>query len=57
MKEKFANVGKKGVVRLGGLRVEVEIIDYKHVYGHDRWLVTPLSGAGEVWIEDVEFAS
>ncbi len=54
MKEKFINVGKKGVVRVGGLKVEVEILDYKKVYGHDRWLVSPISGAGEVWIQDVE---
>ncbi len=56
MKEFFANIGKKGVIRTGGLRVEVEILDYKRSYGHDRYLVTPLSGAGEVWIEDVEIS-
>lgn len=44
-------VGKKGWVRLGGLKVEIEILDYKHSYGRERWLVTPIAGADEVWVE------
>lgn len=46
-------VGKKGTIFAGGLRVEVEIKDVKNSYGRDRYLVTPVAGSGEVWVESV----
>lgn len=54
-KDKVAKVGEKGVVELGGVKVEVEIVDYKSSYGKDRWLVTPVAGSGEVWTEQDPF--
>lgn len=55
-KAKVEQVGKKGlyIVDSGtqtGLRIEVEIVDYKNSYGKDRWLIKPVSGNGEVWTE------
>ncbi len=50
-KDKVANVGKKGVFAVGGIKVQVEIVDYKNSYGRDRWLVKPVAGSGEVWTE------
>lgn len=50
-KDKVSNVGKKGVMAVGGIKVEVEIVDYKNSYGRDRWLVKPVAGSGEVWTE------
>lgn len=40
-------------VLLGGLRVDVRIVDVKVSYGRTRYLVTPLSGVGSVWVETV----
>ncbi len=52
-KEVETYVGKKAVVELGGLTVEVKIIDVKKSYGRDRFLISPVSGKGEVWVENV----
>lgn len=46
-------IGKKGNIWAGKLRVDVKIVDYKFVYGKDRYLVTPVAGEGEVWVEKV----
>lgn len=46
-------IGKQGAIEVGGLVVTVKIVDYKRSYGRDRWLVTPISGSGQVWIEKV----
>lgn len=47
-------LGKKGTIRLGGLTIEVEIQDVKVSYGRNRYLVSPLSGAGEIWVESID---
>ncbi len=44
-------VDKEGSVLLNGLRINVRCIDYKESYGKPRWLVVPLSGMGQAWIE------
>jgi len=55
MKEKIQQfVGKKGIIITGGLTVNVKILDYKRTYGKERWLVTPVSGAGQVWVQSVD---
>lgn len=46
-------VGKKAVVSLGGLEVNVKITDYKVTYGRERFQVIPLNGEGQIWIEKV----
>lgn len=46
-----AQIGKKGNIITGGFRINVKVLDFKTSYGKDRWLVTPLSGEGEVWTE------
>ena len=53
-KDKAQSIGKKGIIDVGRLKIEVEVQDYKHSYGHDRWLVSPLSGSGEIWVEKVD---
>lgn len=47
-------IGKQGALEVGGLVVTVKILDYKRSYGRDRWLVTPVSGSGQVWVENVK---
>ena len=51
LKEQMKNIGKKGTLYVGGLQINVKIIDFKKAYGNDRWLVTPVSGSGEAWTE------
>lgn len=47
-------IGKQGWVELGKLLVQVVILDYKQSYGRSRWLVRPVAGSGQVWIENVK---
>lgn len=49
--EKTKLIGKLAMVNIGGLCVDVEIVDYKTSYGKDRWLVKPVSGEGKIWVE------
>jgi hypothetical protein len=46
-------IGQIATIVLGGLTVEVEVLDYKNSYGKDRWLVKPVAGAGQVWVEKI----
>jgi len=50
-KEKAERIGKGARVSFGKLKIEVTVLDYKYTYGRDRWLVAPVSGSGEIWIE------
>lgn len=34
-----------------GLRVRIKIVDVKVVYGATRCKVTPVSGAGQAWVD------
>lgn len=52
MNEKIQKyVGKQAVVEMGAFIVKVEILDVKNTYGKDRFLVTPVAGKGEAWVE------
>ena len=51
MKDQLKLINKKATIHAGGLKVNVKILDFKSSYGHDRYLVTPLSGEGKVWVE------
>ena len=55
MKEQYKNIGKEVLVDFSGMHVKVKILDYKWVYGCDRYLVTPVAGSGEIWVERVIF--
>jgi hypothetical protein len=40
---------------VGGLiKVRVKIVDARQVYGRLEYLVTPLKGSGEAWVQSVE---
>ncbi len=54
LKDQLETIGKKAIIRLGGLDVEVTIEDYKNSYGNDRWLVKPVAGSGAIWVEQIE---
>jgi len=49
--ERLKMIGKHASVNVGGIIVDVELIDYKTSYGKERWLVKPLSGEGKIWVE------
>jgi hypothetical protein len=52
MKDKLASIGKTAIIKTEhGLTVQVKILDYKNSYGRDRWLVSPLAGSGQAWVE------
>ena len=51
-------IGAKAAIRIGtfgenGLVVQVTVKDVKFSYGRERYLVTPVAGAGEVWVERI----
>ena len=44
--------GEVGVVSFEGtLDVGVKIMDVRHRFGHIDYLIRPLNGQGEVWVE------
>lgn len=49
-------IGQEVAVFVGGLNVNVRITDVKQSYGKTRYLVTPLSGEGAVWVESFKAA-
>lgn len=48
-REARAMLDQVGILDLGGLRVEVLIVDVREVYGRVDFLVTPIAGSGQVW--------
>jgi len=42
----------KVYINLGGLEIGVVIMDIKQVWGKTRFLVSPVTGKGEVWVEN-----
>lgn len=38
------------------LSFQVEITAYKNQYGRDRYLVKPIAGIGEAWVEEQSFS-
>ena len=51
LKEKIAVLNTEQQIPFGTLMVKVMVLDYKQAYGKDRWLVTPVAGDGQVWVE------
>lgn len=56
-KEEMAKtIGKKAFYKVAnGLKFEVTIKDAKMEYGNKRYLIVPVKGEGEKWVEGVEF--
>jgi hypothetical protein len=45
-------IGRKGSVRMdGGLSVDVEVRDARTRFGIMDYLIAPLAGGGEAWVE------
>lgn len=43
-------VGKRAFLPIGEIRVMVKISDIKVSWGHERVLITPVSGEGKQWV-------
>ena len=57
MKELFEKYfQKQGYIFVAGLKILVRIKDIKKSYGRPRFLVSPIAGEGEVWVELVALA-
>ena len=50
MNDLIKMVGKTGQVRENGLVFDVQIKDVKQAYGVLRYLVTPVRGYGQTWM-------
>ncbi len=53
--EKIKKIGTKAIVTFNNLKFEVFIVLFKNSFGRDRWLVKPVAGSGETWVENVTF--
>ena len=47
-------IGKTARITFGALTFEVTVKAHKVAYGTDRWLVTPVTGSGETWVQNIE---
>lgn len=55
-------VGKKAMFEFkhrpqGSVKVEVRIKDFKTSYGQNRFLIEPISGHGEIWVQNLQMAA
>lgn len=57
-KEAAKLIGRKGCYDVGGMQVQVEILDIRTSFGRTDAQVRPMSGAGTGWIslEKIKFA-
>ena len=56
-KKKGKAIGKRATIRTtlpAGLTIEVDVLDYKFSYGNDRWLIRPVAGSGQAWVQKIE---
>jgi len=53
--EKMKKLGTIGTIKIDKFLINVHVLNFKTAYGRDRWLVKPVSGSGEVWVENVTF--
>jgi hypothetical protein len=51
MRELMRLLGRRGVLRVESLRVEVVVQDAKLAYGNTRVLVSQVSGDREQWVD------
>ena len=45
-------VGKQAAYNINGINVDIKIIDIRQVYGNTRYLITPLAGTGQIWVNE-----
>lgn len=50
-------IGQKALLRIEAFSVGVEILDVKTAYGNVRYLVEPLTGVGEAWVDETRISA
>lgn len=45
-------IGLSAPWKVGALQVQVRILDCKRAYGRTRYLIQPVTGTGQQWIQD-----
>lgn len=45
-------MNEKLYIEVGGLKIEVKIVDKKEKFGFQRYLVVPVAGSGEKWVNE-----
>lgn len=54
MKELFEkNVGKKAMILINKLLIEVIVKDIRNSYGRIQYLITPVAGKNECWVNEI----
>lgn len=53
MKIEHVEVPQVGTIIVKGLSIDVRILDRKTAFNKRRYLVTPVSGTGEIWVDIV----
>jgi hypothetical protein len=51
----MAVIGREGIVRYDTIKVAVRVLDVKTSYGCTRYLIAPIAGGGEAWIDAARF--
>jgi hypothetical protein len=46
-------VGSVVHISYGALTFEVRATQHRRVFGRDEWLVTPVNGSGEMWLQNI----
>lgn len=46
------HIGTLATWHINGLSISVTIRDCKRSYGRTRYLIAPVAGQGEVWVQD-----
>lgn len=44
------NIGKVGLFGILGMKVAVEIVDSRYVFGRQDYLISPVGGFGSTWV-------
>ena len=52
----YQTLNKIATICVGGLVVRVNVLDHKQAWGKERWLVEPVEGAGQIWVEAIHNA-
>ena len=45
-------MSEKLYIELSGLKVEVKVVEKKEKFGFQRYLVVPVAGSGEKWVNE-----
>lgn len=56
IRELAQHIGRRGLLNIEKLAVEVECLDVKEAFGRVDCLVTPIKGVGQQWVSESRIA-